>query len=87
MLERHQYQGNETPGGGDEDNNQAKTLYSIGTKVDPGHARNYIIDLSKDIYDKLYRLVDTKNITTFPRSFHSLLRLLPSSLVTILLLR
>lgn len=45
--------------GGDYD---VKTLYSIGTTVDLDYAQYYIIELSKDIYSRLCRFVDAKNL-------------------------
>jgi hypothetical protein len=46
---------------GDGSDYDVKTLYSIGTTVNPAHAQNYIIELSKDIYSRLCRFVDAKN--------------------------
>ncbi|CZR67883.1 uncharacterized protein PAC_17782 [Phialocephala subalpina] len=45
------------------DDNDTKTLYSLGTTVDPGHARNYIFELSNDIYSKLHQFFEAKNRT------------------------
>ena len=47
---------------GDEDDYDAKTLYSLGSTVNPGHARSYIWELSKDIYNKLHRSIDAKDV-------------------------
>ncbi|KAH7370147.1 hypothetical protein BKA65DRAFT_561633 [Rhexocercosporidium sp. MPI-PUGE-AT-0058] len=38
-----------------------KTIYSIGSTVDPGSARKYIIELCNDIYIKLRQSVDAMN--------------------------
>ncbi|KAH6696440.1 hypothetical protein BKA61DRAFT_252267, partial [Leptodontidium sp. MPI-SDFR-AT-0119] len=39
----------------------AKTIYSIGSTVDPGYARKYIIELCNHIYSKLRQSVDATN--------------------------
>jgi hypothetical protein len=57
--------------GGDYD---AKTLYSIGTTVNPGHARNYIIELAKDIYNKLHHSIDVKDVTVLPKILPELVK-------------
>ncbi len=46
----------------DGDDNDAKTLYSMGTTVNSGHAQTYIIELSKDIYSKLRQSVHAKDL-------------------------
>lgn len=46
---------------GDDD---AKTIYSIGSTVDPGYTRKYIIELCNDIYAKLRQSVDATNWST-----------------------
>ncbi|PQE04303.1 Pfs domain protein [Rutstroemia sp. NJR-2017a BBW] len=57
--------------GGDYD---AKTLYSIGTTVNPGHSRNYIIELAKDFYNKLHRSIDVEDVTVFPKILPELVK-------------
>jgi hypothetical protein len=47
--------------GGSRGDGDAKTTYSIGTTVDPGYARKYIIELCNDIYSKLRPSIDTIN--------------------------
>jgi hypothetical protein len=47
--------------GGSRGDDDAKTIYSIGTTVDPGHARKYIIELCNDMYSKLRQSIDTTN--------------------------
>jgi hypothetical protein len=54
--------GHSPPQGGDRGDCDARTLYSIGSTVNPGHARNYVIELSKDIYSELHRSVDAKDL-------------------------
>jgi hypothetical protein len=62
-LERspHQLNVDSSSARGDGSDYDVKTLYSIGTTVNPAHAQNYIIELSKDIYSRLCRFVDAKN--------------------------
>jgi hypothetical protein len=43
------------------DDSDTKFLCSLETTVDPGHARNYVFELSKDIYSKLHKFVEAKN--------------------------
>lgn len=57
----HQLNIDSSSTGGDGSDYDMKTLYSIGTTVNLAHAQNYIIELSKDIYSRLCRFVDTKN--------------------------
>ena len=47
--------------GGSRGDDDAKTIYSIGTTVDPGYARKYIIELCNDMYSKLRQSIDTTN--------------------------
>jgi hypothetical protein len=47
--------------GGSRGDDDAKTIYSIGTTVDPGYARKYIIELCNDMYSKLRLSIDTTN--------------------------
>jgi hypothetical protein len=47
--------------GGSRGDDDTKTIYSIGTTVDPGYARKYIIELCNDIYSKLRQSIDTIN--------------------------
>jgi hypothetical protein len=55
--------GHPPPQRGDRGDYDVKTLYSIGSTVNPGHARNYVMELSKDIYSKLHRYIDAKDMT------------------------
>jgi hypothetical protein len=58
----------------DGDDNDAKTLYSLGTTVNPGHARNYIMELAKDIHSNLHRAVGAKDLTVLSNVLPQLLK-------------
>ncbi|KAN0089561.1 hypothetical protein V8E51_019821, partial [Hyaloscypha variabilis] len=52
----------------------AKTTYSIGTTVDPGYARKYIIELCDDIYSKLRHSVDAANMSALTTTLPELIK-------------
>jgi hypothetical protein len=66
--------GHSPPQRGDRSDYDAKTLYSIGSTVNPGHARNYVTELSKDIYSKLHRSIDAKDMTVLSKILPGLVK-------------
>lgn len=58
----------------DRGNYDTKTLYSIGSTVNQGHAQNYVMELSRDIYSKLHRSIDTRDITVLSKILPELVK-------------
>jgi hypothetical protein len=63
-----------SPPAGDGDNNDAKTSYSIGTTVNPRHASSYIVELCKDIYNKLHRSVVAEDMSLLSKGLPELIK-------------
>jgi hypothetical protein len=63
-----------SPPAGDGDNNDAKTSYSIGTTVNPRHASSYIVELCKDIYNKLHRSIDAEDMSLLSKGLPELIK-------------
>ncbi|PMD33003.1 hypothetical protein L207DRAFT_639742 [Hyaloscypha variabilis F] len=60
--------------------NDAKTTYSIGTTVNPGYARKYIIELCDDIYSKLRQSVNAANRSALTKTLPELIKALAMKL-------
>ncbi|KAH8769339.1 hypothetical protein BGZ57DRAFT_856298 [Hyaloscypha finlandica] len=59
---------------GSRSDEDAKTIYSIGTTVDSGYARKYIIELSSDIFGKLRQVIDFKDRTALSKVLPGLVK-------------